>query len=968
MQGRTMMRRKVTISLGLYAIIIIGGLGGLSGPAGADTEPNNDIAAAELISPGTHSGVLNVTNNPNDLLDYYKFNVTAGQIIGFDLRCGDLESGSVKYTMYRPNETQYQASDLLAPGNSQQLSWITNNVGAGQWYIRAEGPNNYSFDLMLTDQDDAQTAGDAGDDLNNPRAIEPNETYSGQEGDDDIADFYKFDAKAGQSLTLGGEIFNGPKQGNLTLYGVDKQALGSIDFGDPDPPPVALVMKVTGTYFIGVEAGICEYLLNLTLKGGDKPDIRIPSIAITAPINGTTVGNASFNLTGTASDDIGVASVEVSLSGIAWWMANGTDNWTYANLTIGEGINTIYARATDYAGKQNITGITLAYVPGGADDTERPQVFVTSPANGTTLNVSTFNISGTASDNYAVFKVEVSLSAIVWWMAEGTESWKYAGLTIGEGINSIWVRATDFAGNQNITWVHLAYVPGGANDTERPQVFVTSPANGTTLNVSTFDLKGTATDDFGVAKVEVSLSAIVWWTATGTASWSVRLMIGEGINSIWVKATDFAGNYNITGITLGYAPPGANDTERPQVFVTSPANGTTLNISGFDLSGMATDNFGVFKVEVSLSAIAWWMAEGTASWTYANLTIGEGINYIWVRATDFAGNYNITWITLAYDPGASNDTQFPKVWVTCPANGTTLNASTFDLVGTASDDYAVFKVEVSLSGIVWWLATGTLNWTYPWLSIGEGISSIWVKATDYAGKSTIIWVELAYVPGGANDTVKPNITIISPTAGTVSNFSAINLTGTASDNYGVFKVEASLNGVDWLLARGTTSWSYSKLVIGAGGRTIYIKATDFANNSNVTQVYVIFNPGKAGDTVKPTLSILGPKKDALLTKDKLSIVSGLASDNIAILNVELKVNGVSVPVNYAAGIWTATNIKLKEGKNTLVVTATDYAGNTQTSSVSVTYEKPKPQPGFGAVVLVCAIAVMMAILSGRKRA
>jgi hypothetical protein len=360
------------------------------------------------------------------------------------------------------------------------------------------------------------------------------------------------------------------------------------------------------------------------------------------------------------------------------------------------------------------------------------------------------------------------------------------------------------------------------------------------------------------------------------------------------------------------------------------------------------------------------MADGTTIWTYPNLTIGEGINSIWVKATDFAGNTNITWITLAYDPGESNDTQSPKVWVTSPANGTTLNASTFCLVGTASDDYGVFKVEVTLSGIAWWQAIGTLNWSYPGLTIGEGISSIWVKATDYTGKSTIIWVELAYMPGGANDTMKPNVTITSPTPGTVSNYSAINLTGKASDDFGVFKVEVSLNGIEWLLARGTTSWSYSIPRIGAGGNTAYVRATDYANNSNVTQVFVIYNPGKAGDAVKPTLSILGPKNNALLTKDKLSIVSGLASDNIAILDVELKVNGVSVPVSYESGIWTATNIKLKDGRNTFLVTASDYAGNTQTTSVSVTYEKPKPQPGFEATVLFAVLAIA-AVLLAKKR-
>jgi hypothetical protein len=948
--------------------MVMGSTAGLTGFAGADTEPNDDLATAELISPGNHSGVLNVSNNPNDLVDYYKFNVSAGQIIGFDMWCGNAETGSVMYAMYRPNGTIFRTSELLAPGTSQQLSWMTNNSGAGQWYIKAEGPNTYNFNLTLTNQSDAGVTGDAGDDLNTPRAIEPNETYSGQEGDDDIADYYSFEAKAGQSLTLGGAIFLGQKLGNMTLYGIDKQALASIDMGDPDPPPTGLVIKATGTYYIGVGAGNCEYLLNITLKGGDVPDVRNPAVTITSPVNGTTVGNSPFDIAGIASDDIGVAAVEVSLSGIVWWMANGTTSWDYHDLAIGEGVNTIYARATDYSGKTNMTQIMLAYVPGGATDTERPQVTVTSPANGTTLNASTFDLSGTASDNFGVFKVQVSLSAMEWWMANGTVSWSYSGLTIGEGINSIWVRAMDFAGNYNLIWIHLAYVPGGANDTERPQVTITSPENGTTLNVSTFDLSGTASDDYGVAKVEVSSSAIAWWMATGTVNWTYpHLVIGGGISSIWVKATDFAGNNNITWITLGYNPGSAADNQRPLVAVTSPMNGTTVNTSAVNLSGTASDDFGVFKVEVSPSAIVWWTAAGTTGWTYSNLTLGEGINSIWVKATDFAGNYDITWITLAYDPAAPNDTQKPNVAVISPANGTTVTSTTINLVGNATDNVCVFKVEISQSGVGWLLASGTTNWSYPGIIIGEGISSIWVKATDYAGNTRIIWVTLAYFPGGASDTWKPQVVITAPSPGTVSNSSTINLTGTALDDFGIFKVEVSLSGVAWWMAAGTSNWTYSLLRLGAGGNTVYARATDFSGNGNVTQVFVTYNPGKAGDSAKPSLSITGPKNNARLSKDKLPMVSGTASDNIGIRNVELHVNGVNVLVTYANGFWSATNINLKEGKNTITATATDHAQNVQVVSITVTYEKVKPQPGFEGLLLGAAVAVGLAMLA-RKRA
>jgi hypothetical protein len=83
--------------------------------------------------------------------------------------------------------------------------------------------------------------------------------------------------------------------------------------------------------------------------------------------------------------------------------------------------------------------------------------------------------------------------------------------------------------------------------------------------------------------------------------------------------------------------------------------------------------------------------------------------------------------------------------------------------------------------------------------------------------------------------------------------------------------------------------------------------------------------------------------------------------------VELSVNGVTVPVALANGVWTASNITLRQGKNTITVTATDIAGNTQARTVTVTYEKAKPQPGFELLLLAGALAAAAVVLGrGRK--
>src|SRR3989449_11716796 len=65
-----------------------------------------------------------------------------------------------------------------------------------------------------------------------------------------------------------------------------------------------------------------------------------PIVLITSPQNGTTVRSATVSVTGLASDDVAVGSIEVSEDGTTWVPATGTTSWS-ANLTVREGWNTI---------------------------------------------------------------------------------------------------------------------------------------------------------------------------------------------------------------------------------------------------------------------------------------------------------------------------------------------------------------------------------------------------------------------------------------------------------------------------------------------------------------------------------------------------------------------------------------------------------------------------------------------------
>jgi len=94
---------------------------------------------------------------------------------------------------------------------------------------------------------------------------------------------------------------------------------------------------------------------------------------------------------------------------------------------------------------------TWAYFHDYTSSTQ-PAVAIFSPQEGATLRSAIVTVTGTASDDVAVVKVEVSAGGTIWELASGTTSWS-AVLTLAEGGNTIYVRATDTSGNTATTTV-----------------------------------------------------------------------------------------------------------------------------------------------------------------------------------------------------------------------------------------------------------------------------------------------------------------------------------------------------------------------------------------------------------------------------------------------------------------------------------------------------------------------------------
>jgi fibronectin type 3 domain-containing protein len=159
--------------------------------------------------------------------------------------------------------------------------------------------------------------------------------------------------------------------------------------------------------------------------------------------------------------------------------------------------------------------------------------------------------------------------------------------------------------------------------------------------------------------------------------------------------------------------------------------------------------------------------------------------------------------------------------------------------GLSSDQMSILVQGVSGLSLLDSAVTNGVTYVYTVSAvnaIGEGPHSQPVSATPKASG-----------PGG--DSTEPTITISSPSDGALVAPGSTSVSGTASDDVGVAWVEVNVDGTNWTLATGKTSWNV-RVALALGTRTIYARATDLAGNNRTASVTVTVtsrgDPGISG--------------------------------------------------------------------------------------------------------------------------
>ncbi len=150
------------------------------------------------------------------------------------------------------------------------------------------------------------------------------------------------------------KIYRGTSSGAETLLTTIENVLAYTDTGLTNG--VTYYYQVSAVNAAGEGPWYNE--VSATPSPAPTPDTTKPTVAITSPASGATIESTTVTIAGTASDDIAVQKVELSTDDTNWILASGTTSWS-GTVTLSNGPNTIYARATDTSGNTMTASVAV---------------------------------------------------------------------------------------------------------------------------------------------------------------------------------------------------------------------------------------------------------------------------------------------------------------------------------------------------------------------------------------------------------------------------------------------------------------------------------------------------------------------------------------------------------------------------------------------------------------------------------
>ncbi len=690
-----------------------------------------------------------------------------------------------------------------------------------------------------------------------------------------------------------------------------------------------------------------------TTDGRVKPDIVAPSVGITS---------LKFDSTTDLLIMSGTSQAAPHVAGIAALMKSKDptlDQMRFLNALKSTARNLGLDPNTQGAGRVDTLAVYDFLFPPAPTpppsppaplaDTSAPTCIINPPSPALTNDIMV-SISGSTTDNTETTTVTCEGTAAALTGTGTTKSFTATvGLTIGDGRNTIACTAKDAAGNTGTCTQTVTL------DTTPPTMFCPASQPATS---SPFTAAGTASDTGGSGIKSVMLGSTAATFSAG--AWSASLPLVTGANSFTAVATDNAGNTNQCSFTITMqAPPavleGKNFAEASTIITTKcalAAERPNSNIFSCLKSAVAepTRAFCVEQdagnVPNTHGQLLFFQPQVATADTF-NAFIEKDFCLSTTALNEKACKTDGTVDNIRHDCQCSEgrctgallpaDTSPPTCTILMQQPLFTTGTSMGIFFSRTSDDTET--TSVSCNGVSATLEGSGKDKTFSTpatIPLSEGpnpISCIAKDAANNAGTCTATIVR---------DTTPPVITCQTGQTVTSSPFAA---TGTVSD---ANSVTVSVGTTTASVAGNT--WSAS-LPLVTGANSFTAEAADPAGNKQSCTFTITLQPPTPPPAAPPAPPT--PPADTTAPTCLNGIPQFVAATAVSIFNITrddvqtTRVTCNNVAATLGAGTQTRTfsavNIPLTEGPNTITCTATDAAGNTGTCTSTTTRDTILPE-------------------------
>ena len=505
-------------------------------------------------------------------------------------------------------------------------------------------------------------------------------------------------------------------------------------------------------------------------------------------------------------------------------------------------------------------------------DTTEPSVKITNPSGGEYINTTTVTIEWTVSDNFGLDHCEIRIDGGEWIDIRNVTNYTITGLS--EGSHIIEVRVYDVAGNIGEDSIMITI------DITAPMITGVHPSEQFYINTTNVTLSWEAIDNYGIDRYYIRIGNDSWIDVGQKNEYFIE-GLSEGINIIYIKAVDKAGNSDIVEVRV------IVDMAPPELMIYVAFNNSYVNTETVMFAWNMSDDWEIDHVEVSINGGSW--VNIGVSYSYILTNLSETRYIVTICVFDRAGNSASATIVFTVD---YTNPIFVEV---SPESGTFLNTTNITISWNATDNYDIAYFEIRIDGGEWVAIDGARNYS---VYLEDGMHIVDITAYDRAGNkaqtSVIIYV----------DTSPPIIHIDMPRDEEYIAIPNITIKWHATDNFGIDRYEVRLDNGSWVPLT-TTYYRFEGLFDGT--HTVYVRAYDYAGNMVTAEVTFVI------DTTPPTIKIIEPKNGSELT-NKTVTVSWNVIDNIGLDHIEISIDGKEYQ---NIGLATSITMDLDYGEHTL---------------------------------------------------